>query len=48
MADALLLIEDEVLFAAKLARHFRREGWQVARRTDLAGARRVSGGESDD
>ena len=48
MADMLLLIEDEVLLGAQLARHFRREGWQVARRTDLAGARRAAGGESDD
>ncbi len=29
MADTLLIIEDEPLLGAELARHFRREGWEV-------------------
>lgn len=41
MADSLLLIEDEALFGAELARHFRREGWDVELCTDLAQARRL-------
>ena len=39
MADTLLLIEDEPLLGTELARHFRREGWEVVLRTDLASAR---------
>ncbi len=39
MADTLLLIEDESLLGAELARHFRREGWEVAVAPDLATAR---------
>jgi DNA-binding NtrC family response regulator len=41
MADTLLLIEDEALLGAELARHFRREGWEVFHCEDLASARRV-------
>src|SRR5579862_2558262 len=41
MADTLLLIEDESLLGAELARHFRREGWDVALAPDLATARRA-------
>jgi two-component system response regulator AtoC len=41
MADTLLLIEDEALLGTELARHFRREGWEVVLCTDLAGARRA-------
>jgi two-component system response regulator AtoC len=41
MADTLLLIEDEELLGNELARHFRRDGWQVELRTDLASARRT-------
>jgi two-component system response regulator AtoC len=41
MADTLLLIEDEALLGTELARHFRREGWEVVLCTDLASARRV-------
>ncbi|MBW2695757.1 MAG: sigma-54-dependent Fis family transcriptional regulator [Deltaproteobacteria bacterium] len=41
MADTLLLIEDEALLGAELARHFEREGWEVVHHTDLAGARRA-------
>jgi len=41
MADTLLLIEDEALLGAELARHFRREGWEVVHCTELAGARRA-------
>lgn len=41
MADTLLVIEDEALLGNELARHFRREGWQVELRTDIAGARRA-------
>ncbi|MFP6639404.1 MAG: sigma-54 dependent transcriptional regulator [Myxococcota bacterium] len=39
MADTMLLIEDEELLGAELARHFTREGWDVVREVDLAGAR---------
>jgi two-component system response regulator AtoC len=41
MADTLLLIEDEALLSAELARHFRRAGWEVEHRADLAAARRA-------
>jgi len=41
MGDALLLIEDEALLGAELARHFRREGWEVVLAPDLAAARRA-------
>ncbi|MEE3328562.1 MAG: sigma-54 dependent transcriptional regulator [Myxococcota bacterium] len=41
MADTMLLIEDEELLGAELARHFSHEGWDVVRQTDLAGARSV-------
>ena len=41
MADSLLLIEDEALLGSELARHFRREGWEVVLAPDLASARRV-------
>ena len=39
MADTLLLIEDEALLGAELARNFRRQGWDVVLHADLAGAR---------
>ena len=41
MADTLLLIEDESLLGAELARHFRRGEWDVILATDLASARRA-------
>jgi len=41
MSDTLLLIEDETLLGTELARHFRREGWEVVLARDLAQARRV-------
>jgi two-component system, NtrC family, response regulator AtoC len=41
MTDTLLLIEDEPLLGSELARHFRREGWEVAVATTLADARRL-------
>jgi DNA-binding NtrC family response regulator len=41
MADTLLLIEDEELLGNEIARHFRRAGWEVELRTDIAGARRA-------
>ena len=41
MADSLLLIEDETLLGTELARHFRREGWEVVLAPDLASARRA-------
>ena len=41
MADTLLLIEDESLLGAELARHLRRGGWDVVLVTDLASARRA-------
>ena len=41
MADTLLLIEDEALLGAELARHFRRDGWEVVHCTDVAKARRA-------
>ncbi|MEO8038882.1 MAG: sigma-54 dependent transcriptional regulator [Betaproteobacteria bacterium] len=40
MTDTLLLIEDEPLLGSELARHFRRDGWEVATATTLAEARR--------
>lgn len=43
MNEALLLIEDEVLFGDELARHFRRDGWEVHLVRDLAGAREALG-----
>lgn len=41
MADTLLLIEDEALLGAELARHFGRGGWEVFHAVDLDGARRA-------
>jgi DNA-binding NtrC family response regulator len=41
MTEALLLIEDEPLLGSELARHFRREGWDVATATTLVEARRL-------
>jgi DNA-binding NtrC family response regulator len=41
MADTLLLIEDEALLGEELARHFRRDGWEVVHVADLAAARRA-------
>jgi two-component system response regulator AtoC len=41
MPDTLLLIEDEALLGAELARHFRRDGWEVVLAADLAGGRRA-------
>ncbi|MBX3024734.1 sigma-54-dependent Fis family transcriptional regulator [bacterium] len=41
MSDSLLLIEDEALLGTELARHFRREGWEVVLAPDLAAARRA-------
>ena len=41
MADTLLLIEDEELLGAELARHFSREGWDVVHHKDLSSARRA-------
>ena len=40
MADTLLLIEDEALLGAELARHFRRGEWEVVLAPDLAAAAR--------
>ncbi|NJD18237.1 MAG: sigma-54-dependent Fis family transcriptional regulator, partial [Gemmatimonadetes bacterium] len=40
-ADPLLIIEDEALFREELARHFRREGWEVALAEDVARARAI-------
>jgi len=39
--DALLVIEDEELLGAELARRFQRQGWRVERAADLAAARRA-------
>jgi DNA-binding NtrC family response regulator len=39
--DTLLLIEDEELLGEELARHLRREGWEVARARTIAAARRL-------
>jgi len=41
MAETLLLIDDESLLAEELARHFRREGWEVTVAGTLAAARRL-------
>jgi DNA-binding NtrC family response regulator len=38
MPDTLLVIEDESLLGEELSRHFRREGWEVARAATLAEA----------
>lgn len=40
MADSLLIIEDEKLLAEELARHFRRQGWEVELAASLEQARR--------
>ena len=39
MADSLLIIEDETLLAEELARHFRRQGWEVELADTLERAR---------
>lgn len=41
MADTLLLIEDEALLGTELARHFRRDGWEVTLAPTVAAARRA-------
>ncbi|MFO1363546.1 MAG: sigma-54 dependent transcriptional regulator [Burkholderiales bacterium] len=41
VTDTLLLIEDEDLLGDELARHLRREGWDVARARTIAEARRL-------
>jgi DNA-binding NtrC family response regulator len=41
VSDTLLLIEDEALLGNELARHFRRDGWDVVQCADLAAARRA-------
>jgi two-component system response regulator AtoC len=41
MSDTLLLIEDEALLSAELARHFRREGFEVITAGTLAEAKRL-------
>ncbi|MHB8454448.1 MAG: sigma-54-dependent transcriptional regulator [Acidiferrobacterales bacterium] len=41
MADTLLVIEDETLLGTELARHYRREGWEVVVATDIASAERA-------
>lgn len=41
MADTLLIIEDEVVLGGELERHFRREGWEVARANRLDQARQL-------
>ena len=41
MSDTLLLIEDEALLSAELARHFRREGFEVVTAGTLAEAKRL-------
>jgi DNA-binding NtrC family response regulator len=41
MPDTLLVIEDEGLLRTELARHFRREGWEVASAEALDAARRL-------
>jgi two-component system, NtrC family, response regulator AtoC len=41
MADTLLILEDEVLFANEVARHYRRQGWEVTVAGNLAGAERT-------
>lgn len=39
MADTLLIIEDEELLGSELARHFQKQGWEVARVRTLGEAR---------
>ena len=39
MADTLLVIEDEVLLAGELVRHYRAEGWEVVRTSELGEAK---------
>jgi DNA-binding NtrC family response regulator len=39
MSDTLLIVEDEGLLREELARHYRREGWDVMTTADLASAR---------
>lgn len=41
MSDTLLLIEDEALLSAELARHFRREGFEVLTAGTLAEAKHL-------
>lgn len=41
MPDTLLIIEDEKLFAAELARHYRKSRWDVVVAEDLSEARRL-------
>jgi two-component system response regulator AtoC len=41
MADTLLLIEDEALLGNELARHYRRDGWEVVHVRSLADAGRA-------
>ena len=41
MAETLLVIEDERLLADELARHFRKEGWEVVSVGELAAAKRL-------
>ena len=41
LTDTLLLIEDEELLGDELARHLRREGWEVARARTIADAKRL-------
>jgi two-component system, NtrC family, response regulator AtoC len=41
MSDTLLLIEDEALLSAELARHFRREGFEVITAGTLAAAKQL-------
>jgi len=39
VADTLLVIEDEVLLAGELVRHYRAEGWEVVRTSELGEAK---------
>ncbi len=41
MADTLLVIEDEALLGGELARHYRREGWEVILTEDIDSARKA-------
>ena len=41
MAETLLIIEDEDLLGSELARHYRRQGWEVVLARTLAEARSV-------
>jgi two-component system response regulator AtoC len=41
VADTLLIIEDETLLRSELARHYRRQGWEVATADDLKAAERA-------